>query len=498
MNHDVFISYKSEDKEQAAWVRENLEANGISCWMAPESIPGGSNYAMEIVGAMSRCHCVVVVMTAKTLTSMWVDKEIELALNMQKTVLPFMLEQVALVGSYQLYLSNVQQYAAYKNPNEALKELIRDVRKVKGDRGATPKIVTRRPAQANGLGVTGVLSLILGLAIAVLLLWLVVREVGSPLLGIAPANGTTTTTTTTIGLIDGTTTTESANPTDGTTTATTTAPSSAETTAATTTSATAQPTTPQVIGEAALDAVPDYSRLATNQPNLSRKTAAEVPMNGMIGGVLKADQDYWYGFCTSPEMNVYRVAGLRVNGADTLFDLYVTLYDEAGLKQQEIYIARNQAYGFQDFVLAPNKQYYVKVSSRNVAERSAVGYGLFVSPRSSDTGVSKEDATKVELNKEYIFELNSTLDDWFVFRADAPGHDTYRVTLYNIDVNGAIELIGTRSTGGTLCSLSVAGEDSGESGLYASEGWTVYFQVGAKSGVDEPNGTYMLVVTTYY
>ena len=92
MSYDVFISYKSEDKAQALWVKENLEANNVSCWMAPESIPGGSNYAMEIAGAMAQCRCVVVVFTEKTQTSMWVDKEVELALNMQKRVLPFMME----------------------------------------------------------------------------------------------------------------------------------------------------------------------------------------------------------------------------------------------------------------------------------------------------------------------------------------------------------------------------------------------------------------------
>ena len=37
---DVFISYKTEDEAQARWVRDTLETNGISCWMAPGSIPG--------------------------------------------------------------------------------------------------------------------------------------------------------------------------------------------------------------------------------------------------------------------------------------------------------------------------------------------------------------------------------------------------------------------------------------------------------------------------
>ena len=29
----VFISYSSKDKEQAEWVKNTLEKNGIPCWM---------------------------------------------------------------------------------------------------------------------------------------------------------------------------------------------------------------------------------------------------------------------------------------------------------------------------------------------------------------------------------------------------------------------------------------------------------------------------------
>lgn len=34
MGQDVFISYKSEEFQEADWVRQQLERGGISCWMA--------------------------------------------------------------------------------------------------------------------------------------------------------------------------------------------------------------------------------------------------------------------------------------------------------------------------------------------------------------------------------------------------------------------------------------------------------------------------------
>ena len=55
-NKDVFISYKSDEYAQAIWVKDALETNGISCWMAPMSIPGGSSYAKEIPHAIDGCR----------------------------------------------------------------------------------------------------------------------------------------------------------------------------------------------------------------------------------------------------------------------------------------------------------------------------------------------------------------------------------------------------------------------------------------------------------
>lgn len=490
MSYDVFISYKSEDKVKALWVKENLEANGISCWMAPESIPGGSNYAMEIAGAMAQCRCVVVAFTSITQTSMWVDKEIELALNMKKTVLPFMMEQVSLQGSFQLYLSNVQQYAAYQRPKEALTELIRDIRKLQGAPVAAPKIVSKPPFGSQGMGASGVIAFIIGLLLLAAIGWLMLSEGGLLLSGTAPSNGAETTTTASPTLTDGTTTTASTGTED------TTAAPSADATTTTTTTAQSPVTTP-VIGEARLDAVLDVANLAGGQTNLSRQTAAALPMDGMVGGLLKEDAAYWYSFTTTADVSVYRVAGLRANSEASLYDLYVTLYNAAGMIQQEINILRHAAYDFEDFVLEPNTQYYVKVSSSNLGTNVAEGYGLFVSPRAGDAGLSKEDATELVLGQQYTFTLNSILDDWFVFKSDASVLTRYQITVYNVDVGGKIEMMGTDANGGNVCSLSAANGDSASSGFYASNKKTVYFQIGPAYTCKDPNGTYVIVLTAF-
>ena len=120
---DVFISYKTEDEAQARWVRDTLETNGISCWMAPGSIPGGSSYAAEIPAAIRGCRAFVLVLSQQTQASRWVPRELDQAINCGKVVLPFMLEDCALRDDFNFYLTNVQRYNAYENKAAAMEKL---------------------------------------------------------------------------------------------------------------------------------------------------------------------------------------------------------------------------------------------------------------------------------------------------------------------------------------------------------------------------------------
>lgn len=129
---DVFISYKTEDEAQARWVRDTLETNGISCWMAPGSIPGGSSYASEIPAAIRGCRAFVLVLSQQTQASRWVPRELDQAINCGKVVLPFMLEDCALRDDFNFYLTNVQRYNAYENKAAAMEKLLRDLRALLG------------------------------------------------------------------------------------------------------------------------------------------------------------------------------------------------------------------------------------------------------------------------------------------------------------------------------------------------------------------------------
>ncbi len=129
---DVFISYKSEEYDEANWLRMTFETNGISCWMAPACIPGGSSYALEIPKAIKECRVFVLVLSKRAQASVWVSKEVDRAINEGKTVLPFMLENFPLRDDFNFYLTNVQRYEAYEKKEAAIEKMVTDINNLLG------------------------------------------------------------------------------------------------------------------------------------------------------------------------------------------------------------------------------------------------------------------------------------------------------------------------------------------------------------------------------
>ena len=130
----VFISYKSEEFEEANWVRTVLETNGISCWMAPMCITGGSSYATEIPQAIRNCAVFVLILSEQSQSSKWVSREVDRAINENKIIMPFMLENCRLKDDFNFYLTNVQRYAAYESKMTAIEKMVKEIKAILGIR----------------------------------------------------------------------------------------------------------------------------------------------------------------------------------------------------------------------------------------------------------------------------------------------------------------------------------------------------------------------------
>ena len=123
----VFISYKSEEAREAHWVAGKLEEAGFSCWIAPDSIPGGSSYAEQIPRAIREADAFVLILSSRAQSSKWIPREIDQAINEEKTILPFVIEDCTLNDAFRCYLANVQSYEAWKDKNKAMEAMIREM-----------------------------------------------------------------------------------------------------------------------------------------------------------------------------------------------------------------------------------------------------------------------------------------------------------------------------------------------------------------------------------
>lgn len=476
MKHDAFISYSSAEFDQADWVRQNLEANGISCWMAPDSIPGGSGYGDAIATAIDQCPFFVLILSPKAQASQWVPKELDLALNSHATVLPFMIEKCELVGDFRLYLPNVQHYYAYAGKEQAMAKLIGDIRSQLRKPVGKPNLIKAKTKVDHRLW--GILGTVAALMIAGVLLYPHILQ----LLGINPANP----------LPEDTQGQQPPSETTASTQApTTTAPASSEHVA---------PTTGQVVIVSpgvlpTLDTQLDSAQLSSGLTNHSRKAAEPLTPDAIHTGTLENETDYWYEFITAGDVEVYRIGALRSTDPNdpAVFNLNICLYNEQGMKLEEFSVYRADPADYLDLILEPGTKYYLKVNTPDtVAAKDIAGFGLFVSPRPSDTGLNPEEATELTLGYQHTFVLNSTLGDCLVFRPQKGA--SYRVTLYNIDVGGTIEVHGINDSGGSMCSLQADNEDSDSTTFYGHTGRPVYLDVHTHDGFDDPNGTYVIVI----
>lgn len=76
-----FLSYSVRDFDLVNSLRLRLEKEGVRCWMAPFSIPDGTNYAYMIELAIKHANRFVLFLSDGAVNSVWVGKELKRAIS---------------------------------------------------------------------------------------------------------------------------------------------------------------------------------------------------------------------------------------------------------------------------------------------------------------------------------------------------------------------------------------------------------------------------------
>jgi uncharacterized protein YjbI with pentapeptide repeats len=124
MTHDVFISHSTKDKPTADAICHALESGGIRCWIAPRDELAGIKYFIQINQAIKDCSLLVLVFSANANISAHVIREVEIALENSKTVIPYRIEDTPMSVELDYLLKGIHWLDAY--PDQQLFDNLMD------------------------------------------------------------------------------------------------------------------------------------------------------------------------------------------------------------------------------------------------------------------------------------------------------------------------------------------------------------------------------------
>src|ERR671932_299632 len=107
-SRNVFLSYASADRERALRIADLLEAQGIPVWIDRHNIDGGASWSAEIVRGIERCAALLVLCSAASMHSPNVQRELNLAVEENRSIVPLLLERVALPAEVRYALAGRQ------------------------------------------------------------------------------------------------------------------------------------------------------------------------------------------------------------------------------------------------------------------------------------------------------------------------------------------------------------------------------------------------------
>jgi adenylate cyclase len=171
-SRDAFLSYASRDAAVAARACALLEADGISVWMAPRDVAAGAHYADAIVRAINGCRTLLVILSAHSVSSAHVGKEIERASSKRRPIVAIRLDDTELNPALEYFLSESQWIDARAGLEAALPKVIDGIRRLAVPGSAPPAPLTRAgpAAAAAPPPPRSRASLVLGAAAAVMVI----------------------------------------------------------------------------------------------------------------------------------------------------------------------------------------------------------------------------------------------------------------------------------------------------------------------------------------
>src|SRR5262249_28610919 len=128
MPADVFISYSRQDRDRVLpWV-QRLQTAGVSVWMDEQGIDAARQWREEIVTAIEACKVLLLMISSSSTASEYVIKEVTLAADSNRPLVPLLLEPIPIPGALRFHLAGLQHITLFgTDEEEALNTLLRSL-----------------------------------------------------------------------------------------------------------------------------------------------------------------------------------------------------------------------------------------------------------------------------------------------------------------------------------------------------------------------------------
>ncbi|MDB4723027.1 TIR domain-containing protein [Akkermansiaceae bacterium] len=139
----IFISYSRRDKEAIMPYVELFRANGMDVWMDESGINASSEWAEQIVHAITECDVFILFLSDTSVASENVRKEIGVAASLNKKLLPLKIEEVEIPPSLLYHLNSIHFLETQRVSSE---QLLEHVFKAAGSSRSSSEVVSPAPA----------------------------------------------------------------------------------------------------------------------------------------------------------------------------------------------------------------------------------------------------------------------------------------------------------------------------------------------------------------
>ena len=126
MNTEVFVSYSNQDYERVMPLVERLRNIGVAVWIDEGGIDAATLWSESIVEAISECKVLIMMVSTHSTDSHNVVKEVMIASESKKNILPIYLEPADIPAKLKYQLTGIQHIEWFDGGSDEVFEILKD------------------------------------------------------------------------------------------------------------------------------------------------------------------------------------------------------------------------------------------------------------------------------------------------------------------------------------------------------------------------------------